>query len=33
VLDALGDVGFTAEEVRAIAWENWRRVIGAWWRD
>jgi membrane dipeptidase len=31
VLDALSHVGFTADEVRAIAWDNWRRVLGAWW--
>jgi membrane dipeptidase len=33
VLDALVDVGFTSAEVRAIAWENWRRVLGAWWGE
>lgn len=32
VLDALADVGFTSHEVEAIAWDNWRRVLGAWWR-
>jgi microsomal dipeptidase-like Zn-dependent dipeptidase len=31
VLDALGRVGFTEPEVRAIAWGNWRRVLGEWW--
>ena len=31
VLEALGQVGFSAEEVAAIAWDNWRRVLGAWW--
>lgn len=31
VLEALADVGFTASEIEAIAWENWRRVLGAWW--
>ena len=30
VLAALGDVGFAPDEVRAIAWSNWRRVLGAW---
>lgn len=29
----LGDVGFTTEELEAIAWRNWRRVLDAWWRD
>lgn len=32
VLDALADVGFSEEEVEAIAWGNWRRVLHAWWR-
>ena len=32
VLDALGGAGFTPDEVAAIAWGNWRRVLGAWWR-
>ena len=31
VLDALSDAGFGESEVRAIAWDNWRRVLGAWW--
>jgi membrane dipeptidase len=31
VLDALREVGFSTEEVAAIAWGNWRRVLGAWW--
>jgi membrane dipeptidase len=31
LLEALGDGGFSAEEVSAIAWANWRRVLGAWW--
>ena len=30
--DALGSAGFTDAEVAAIAWDNWRRVLGAWWR-
>jgi membrane dipeptidase len=29
---ALRDGGFTDEEVRLIAWENWRRVLAATWR-
>ena len=32
LLDALHDAGFTRQEVAAIAWENWRRVLAAWWR-
>jgi membrane dipeptidase len=31
VLDALGDAGFTTQEVARIAWDNWRRVLAAWW--
>lgn len=33
VLEALSVAGFTAEELSAIAWQNWRRVLAAWWRD
>ncbi len=33
LLSALGDAGFDSGEVAAIAWHNWRRVLGAWWRD
>jgi membrane dipeptidase len=32
LLDALGDAGFTDAEVRAIAWDNWRRVLERAWR-
>ena len=32
VLQALRDVGFSEAEVVAIAWDNWRRVLDAWWR-
>jgi membrane dipeptidase len=32
ILDALAGAGFSADEVAAIAWSNWRRVLGAWWR-
>jgi microsomal dipeptidase-like Zn-dependent dipeptidase len=32
VLDALRDAGFSEEELDAIAWGNWRRVLGEWWR-
>ena len=31
LLSALGDAGFTGAEISAIAWENWRRVLDAWW--
>jgi membrane dipeptidase len=33
LLDALGGAGFTAAARAAIAWDNWRRVLAAWWRD
>ena len=32
VLHALERAGFSASELDAIAWDNWRRVLGAWWR-
>jgi membrane dipeptidase len=32
LLEALGDVGFDEDELAAIAWGNWRRVLGAWWK-
>ena len=32
VLEALTRAGFSAAEVRSIAWGNWRRVLGEWWR-
>ena len=32
LLDALRDAGFDDGDLRAIGWENWRRVLGAWWR-
>ena len=31
LLDALRDDGFSETEIRAIAWENWRRVLEACW--
>jgi membrane dipeptidase len=31
LLDALRGVGFTGDELSAIAWGNWRRVLAAWW--
>ncbi len=33
LLDAFADDGFSASEIEAIAWTNWRRVLAAWWRD
>lgn len=33
LLDALAADGFTDSEIDAIAWGNWRRVLGASWRD
>jgi membrane dipeptidase len=33
LLDAFRDGGFTADEVDALAWRNWRRVLAAWWGD
>jgi len=32
LLEALRDAGFGAADLEAIAWDNWRRVLGAWWR-
>ncbi|HWD70755.1 MAG TPA: dipeptidase [Solirubrobacteraceae bacterium] len=32
LLAALADDGFSAAEIRAIAWDNWRRVLDRWWR-
>jgi membrane dipeptidase len=31
LLEALAATGFTADEVRAIAWDNWRRVLERAW--
>jgi membrane dipeptidase len=31
VLDALRETGFSETDLDAIAWGNWRRVLGAWW--
>jgi membrane dipeptidase len=31
LLDALAWAGFSGEEIEAIAWHNWRRVLNAWW--
>ncbi len=33
LLDTLAAAGFSDEELGAIAWKNWRRVLGAWWRS
>ena len=33
VLQALRDIGFSEYDVAAIAWDNWRRVLGEWWRE
>jgi membrane dipeptidase len=32
LLEALRGAGFSASEIRAIAWGNWRRVLDGWWR-
>jgi membrane dipeptidase len=32
LLVALREVGFDDEELAAICWHNWRRVLDAWWR-
>jgi membrane dipeptidase len=29
--EALRDVGFGEDELAAICWHNWRRVLGEWW--
>lgn len=31
LLDALRDAGFDEDDLAAIAWDNWRRVLDAWW--
>lgn len=31
LLAALAGDGFSDAEIRAIAWDNWRRVLAAWW--
>jgi membrane dipeptidase len=33
LLEALTEVGFSETELRAISWDNWRRVLGAWWAE
>jgi membrane dipeptidase len=32
LLDALRSAGFDGREITSIAWDNWRRVLDAWWR-
>ena len=32
LLQALRDAGFNEEELLAVCWRNWRRVLAAWWR-
>jgi membrane dipeptidase len=32
VIDALAAQGFNTEDIDAVAWGNWRRVLGAWWK-
>ncbi len=31
VLAALAQAGFGDDEIAAVAWDNWRRVLAAWW--
>jgi membrane dipeptidase len=31
LLQALRQAGFGSDEIEAICWHNWRRVLGAWW--
>jgi membrane dipeptidase len=33
LLDLLGSAGFAERELDAIAWGNWRRVLGNWWKE
>ncbi len=32
LLEALADAGFDNQELEALAWDNWRRVLDAWWK-
>jgi microsomal dipeptidase-like Zn-dependent dipeptidase len=32
LFDALRTAGFSDSDLDAIAWANWRRALGAWWR-
>jgi membrane dipeptidase len=31
LLAVFAEAGFTRDEIAAIAWDNWRRVLAAWW--
>jgi membrane dipeptidase len=31
IIDALARAGFGEHDLAAVAWDNWRRVLGAWW--
>ncbi|HET9675878.1 MAG TPA: dipeptidase [Solirubrobacterales bacterium] len=31
LLEALRDAGFSEDELEAVCWNNWRRVLDAWW--
>ena len=31
LLQALADAGFGQDDLAAVAWQNWRRVLAAWW--
>lgn len=33
LLEALREAGFSPGELGAIAWDNWRRALAAWWGD
>jgi membrane dipeptidase len=33
LLDALRSAGFGPQDLELVAWRNWRRVLGAWWRS
>jgi membrane dipeptidase len=32
LLQALRDAGFNDDDLEAVCWHNWRRVLGAWWK-
>lgn len=32
LVDALREAGFAGAELDAVCWDNWRRVLAAWWR-
>jgi membrane dipeptidase len=33
VLEGLARAGMSSHEIDAVAWNNWRRVLVAWWGD